>query len=403
MAIQGLRDTSNFVAEQRPKNWRETVLLLYPNGKAPLTAFTSLMKTKATDDPEFNWWEKIKPTQRSAISANLTDVATSISVASGAYAYGVGHILRIEETGELVRVNAAAASDIAVTVSRGFAGTTATAVTIATAGVNPNFHVVSTVFEEGSAAPSGINYDPTKKYNYTEIQRNTLEMTRTASKTRLRTGDAVKEAKRECLELHTCEMEKQFIFGIKTETTINGKPARMTGGIISFIDSGNIVTCPAAGLDMEQFEDYMAAIFRYGSQEKLGFGGNEAMLAVQRMARRNSSYQFMQGQKEFGVNVSRLTSPFGDLVLKTHPLFNELSSGVTTAVAYNAVASWLLIIDADELVYRPLDDTTYQKQLQDNGLDSVQSGYLTESGLEIHHPLSHYLIKGLRTGVVDTP
>lgn len=398
MAIQGLRDTSNFVSEQRPKNWRETVLLLYPNGKAPLTAFTSLMKTKATDDPEFNWWEKIKPTQRSALAASITNVATTFTVASGGKNYGVGHVLRVEETGELVRVTLAAANDTDITVSRGFAGTTATAVTLG-AGVNPNFHVVSTVFEEGSPAPAGINYDPTKRYNFTEIQRNTLEMTRTASKTRLRTGDAVKEAKRECLELHTCEMEKQFIFGIRYETTINGKPARMTGGIISFIDAANIKTVPSGDLDMELFEDYMAQIFKYGSSEKLAFGGNTSLLGVQRMVRRNSQYNFMQGQKEFGMNVSRLVSPFGELVIKTHPLFNELSSGTD----YDAVDSWLLVIDADELVYRPLDDTTYQKQLQDNGLDSVQSGYLTESGLEIHHPLSHFLIKGLRNGIADTP
>jgi len=363
-----------------------------------LTALTSLMKTKATDDAEFNWWEKIKPTQRSAISVALTNVATTITVASGAKAYGVGHILRIEESGELVRVTLAASNDTTVTVARGWAGTTATAVTPG-AGVNPYFHVVSTVFEEGSAAPAGINYDPTKRYNYTEIQRNTLEMTRTASKTRLRTGDAVKEAKRECLELHTCEMEKQFLFGIRYETTINGKPARMTGGIISFIDSGNIKTVSGGNLDMELFEDYMSGIFRYGSSEKLAFTGNQGALAVQRMVRRNSSYQFLQGQKEFGMNVSRMTSPFGDLVIKTHPLFNEISSGTD----YNALDSWMLVIDADELVYRPLDDTTYQKQLQDNGLDSVQSGYLTESGLEVHHPLAHYLIKGLKTGVVDTP
>jgi len=143
----------------------------------------------------------------------------------------------------------------------------------------------------------------------------------------------------------------------------------------------------------------MSGIFRYGSSEKLAFTGNQGALAVQRMVRRNSSYQFLQGQKEFGMNVSRMTSPFGDLVIKTHPLFNEISSGTD----YNALDSWMLVIDADELVYRPLDDTTYQKQLQDNGLDSVQSGYLTESGLEVHHPLAHYLIKGLKTGVVDTP
>lgn len=55
MAIQGLRDTSNFVADQRPQNWREGIMLLYPNGKMPLLALTSVMKSRSVDDYTFNF------------------------------------------------------------------------------------------------------------------------------------------------------------------------------------------------------------------------------------------------------------------------------------------------------------------------------------------------------------
>ena len=46
----GLRGTGDFVTDQRPKNWREQILRLYPNGKAPLTALLALMKNESTDD-----------------------------------------------------------------------------------------------------------------------------------------------------------------------------------------------------------------------------------------------------------------------------------------------------------------------------------------------------------------
>lgn len=399
MPIQGLRDTTNFVAEQRPKNWRETILLLYPNGKAPLTALTSLMKTKSTDDPEFAWWEKLKPSQRLTLTASITNVQTTLTVGGGgARGLSINHILRMEHTGELVLVTAAPVSDTAVgSISRGFAGTAATAITLG-AGVNPNFHVVATAFQEGSPAPAGINYDPTKRFNYTEIFRNTLEMTRTASKTRLRTGDAVKEAKREALELHSCEMEKAFILGTKVETTFGGKPQRATGGVISFIDSGNIVDVPSATLNLSLLEDYMRRIFDYGSTEKLAFCGNRALLIIQQVIRKNSTYQLMQGEKEYGMNVSKLISPFGTLVLKSHPLFNEISSDM--ASPYYAMDAWLLVVDQQELVYRPFDDTTYQKDLQTNGLDSMSSGYLTEAGLEIHHPKAHFLLRNVAISAV---
>ncbi len=53
MAIQGLRNAgitggtgtnNSFVAGERPLDWRTGILLLYPNGMAPLTALTSQMK-----------------------------------------------------------------------------------------------------------------------------------------------------------------------------------------------------------------------------------------------------------------------------------------------------------------------------------------------------------------------
>lgn len=53
-AVLGLRGTGDFSTDERPKNWRETLLYLFPNGDAPLTALLAKMKSEATDDPEFN-------------------------------------------------------------------------------------------------------------------------------------------------------------------------------------------------------------------------------------------------------------------------------------------------------------------------------------------------------------
>ncbi len=406
MPIQGLRDTSNFVTDQRPKNWRETIMLLYPNGKAPLTALTTLMKSSSTDDPEFNWWEKSFPSQRMVLGGNITTIAqTDIVVASGAKGVREGHLVLVEQTDEIMRVVADAQSDTLIQVSRGYSGTTPTTVAdITAAGVNVNIRVVGNANEEGSLAPTGINYDPTKVFNYTQIFRNTLEMTRTASKTRLRTGDQVKEAKRECLELHSIEMEKAFWWGKRNETTLKGKPIRTTGGFLSFIDSSNVVANAGAALSMATLEGWLERIFRYGSNEKIGFCGNLFLLGIQQTVRKNSHVQIQSGIKEFGMNVSRLFCPFGELVLKTHPLFNQLTGGTTNSVRYYGWNSNCAILDPQEIKYRNFidADTKYQKDLQDNGMDGMQSGYLTEAGIEVHNPLTHFLIKGVETGVADS-
>lgn len=402
MAILGLRTTENFVADGRPLNWRAGILMTYPNGKAPLTGLTAAMKDRTTDDPEFNWWEKAMQTRRLALGANMTLAGTTLTVTSGALGLKEGDILRVEQTDELMRVSADPSSDTSISVVRGVSGSTAATVTYNGSGINPNLVVIGSAYEEGSSAPTGVQFDPTKKYNYTQIFRNTLEFTRTAAKTRLRTGDQVKEAKRECLEIHSVDMERAFIFGKRHEGTLNGKPWRTTGGIISFIDSGNIKTVTSdygSGLTLAGLETYMYNIFKFGSSEKMCFLGNRAMLTIQQVIRLSTgaSWNMTPGIKEYGMNVSRLTSPFGDLVLKTHPLFNQMEGGTTGTAAYYGMESWALILDMAEITYVPFtdSDTKYQAKLEENGVDGMKSGYLTECGLEVHHPKHHYLLKNL--------
>ena len=49
----GMRGTGDWVTNQRPENWRQTLLRLYPNGKAPLTAILSMLKSESTGRSAF--------------------------------------------------------------------------------------------------------------------------------------------------------------------------------------------------------------------------------------------------------------------------------------------------------------------------------------------------------------
>lgn len=408
MTIQGLRTDENFVTNQRPQNWREAILLLYPNGKAPLTALSSMMKSESTDDPVFNWWDKILNARRIALTADITNVATTFTVGqtggvNNALIAGIrnNHILRLEHTGELVRVTADPVSGAStITVTRNMGSVAGTAITVASA--NPNMHVVSTGMPENSQPPTGVNYDPNQRFNYTQIFRNTLQMSRTAQKTRLRTGDQLAEAKRECLEYHSIDIEWASFFGelsIITDAQ-TGNPLRYTSGVIRQINDGassNIVDDNGANLTMTLLEQHMEQAFRFGSSEKLAFCGNAALLNIQVCIRKNTTYNLYANEKEYGMKVMRLVSPFGELVLKTHPLFNQ----ITAANSQLALNDWLVVLDPQEIRYRYLkdSDTQYQPDTRStNGQDGLQSGYLTECGYELHHPLAHCVFKRLGPG-----
>lgn len=405
MSIQGMRDTSNFVTDGRPLHWRAAVLMLYPNGAAPLFGLTSALKSESVDDPQYHWWEKPMQNRRLALDADLDGSGGSedITVVADGLTLRAGDLLYVEQTGEILHVNSDPTADDTVNVARSYGDVAATAVDYDGSSVNPNLLLIGSAFEEGSSSPEGRAFDPVKKYNYTQIFRNTFEHTRTAMRTRLRTGDDVKEAKRECLELHSRDIEWAMWLGNRNETTKNGRPVRTTGGIKSFLNAGNKKTVSGGNLDMDTLEGYMEEMFAYGSSQKMGFCGNRALTTIQQAIRKNTSYQIVTGEKEYGMSVTKLICPHGELVLKTHPLFNQVT-GASGTQTYNALNSSLAVLDMANLKYRYIkgDDTKYQPKLQDNDLDGEKSGYLTECGLELHHADTHFWIDGLNAGVADS-
>ena len=417
MAIQGLRDTSDFVTDEREGAWRKGILHLFPNGNVPLTALTNKMKKRSVTDPQFNWWEKVRDSRRLKLNAStgtLTTTTTLFKFATGedATGYKDGDCFYVEATGEIVIINGDPSTALSCTMTRGAQGSTAAAYTAGAASLSPNLMYLGSMNEEGSLAPTGISGIPTKVYNYTQIFRDTLEMTRTASKTKLRTGDQIKEAKRETLEQHAQGMERAFFFNGRVETTKNGKPMRSAGGVYYYVNAynsasniKNALTDYASGVTMKGLEEYLRLIFEYGSSEKLAFCGNIALKTIQQIVRLNSSMQIFSGIKEFGMNVMRLETPFGTLVLKNHPMFNEVTGGLTaTSSNYYGMNAWMFVLDMTNIGYTYLEgsDTKYQTDLQVSGMDGLQSGFITEAGLEVQHPRTHFIIKNLVGAAADS-
>lgn len=417
MPILGMRHTDNFVTNQRPQNWRETILLMYPTSaeaaKAPLTALTAVMKKRSVDDPVFHWWEKGLNNRRFLLTANIAAVAggtagslTVDATYNPSTSLKKNDLLLAEHTGEVLRVSADPTATNTIPVIRGAnTGGAGLAITAAGAGVNPYFMVIGSAFEEGSDAPTGVNFDPNERSNYTQIFRSTLEMTRTAQRTRLRTGDAVKEAKRECLEYYSVDIERAFWFGKKGATTINGKPLRMMSGILEQIEatsSANIITADAsAGEDMDWLSALLRDIFKDGSSEKVAFVGNGALHTVGEIVRKNTDMTIESGIKEYGMRVSRLHSAFGTLVLKSHPLFSQQSGGTNGGSAFYSYDSMMVVLDMAFIKYVYLDDIQYQPELNVKALDGIKSGYLAEISIEVGHPKTHWIVKNLAKAAKD--
>lgn len=416
----GMRGTGDWQTDQRPKNWREGTLYLYPNGMMPLTGIIGKMGEEKTDDPEFNWWTQGLPTQAGTITGIYTDAILSTAyVSSGAAGdtlyfkmaeadslhFRAGHQVVGRYTSDYtVDVNGKVQS----VVSNG--ASSYVAVKLLEADDNSSSYdlsdcdrllIVGNINPEGGAMPDAIAYDPTKYYNYTQIFRTPLSITRTARRTRLRTGDAYKKMKKEALELHGIEMEKAFIWGIPTENTgTNGKPERTTGGLIYNItaNGGNVsdfttqtdftnATWLDAGEEWLDFE--LEETFRYGAQDKLAICGSGVVLQINKLIKEYGNYEFTPKTKAYGIQVLEWHTPFGMINLLTHPLFSFEATNRNT----------MIILEPKDLKYRFIDDTTFypdpDKQNTGRGrIDGTDEEWLTECGLEFHHPTKCAYLNG---------
>lgn len=427
MAIQGLRNTTSFDSPggRRPQNYREMILMLYPNGggieKAPLTALTAVMKSEATDDPVYHWFTKELQDRRLKLSATVLastggdheagdiENITVDSSYNGAFSVKEGDLIMSEQTSEVMYVNATPAAATTISVIRGFTltpGTALEAITYNGAGVNPFLVVIGSAFEEGSAAPDPVSFDPVEIFNQTQIFRGTYGITGTAAATRTRTGNEEAELKREALENYSVDMERGFWFGNKTTTIRNGQPLRTTNGLLSFIPETRRFAPDNGELSMEYLEALSLDLFRYGSTEKMAFCGSTALNAISQMVRKNGQGNFSLSEeiKEYGIGgIRRLRTPTGTIVLKAHPLFSQMAGGTNGGTAYTSMDNAMAIIDMRGVRYRYLKgrDVQFQDRLNLPGVDAKLAGWIGECGLEVHHPYTHALVTGIKKGVAD--
>lgn len=391
MSIAGLRGTGDWGTDERPKNFRETILFLSPNGDAPLTGLMSKMSKSSTDDPEFSWWEEQLDIVRLQLNdgTDMTDSDTTFVVDNGdARDLRIGDLLLVEKSGanqttsydnEIVEVTAVT-NATTFTATRGAAGSTAAAIVDDTW-----FTLIGNAFEEGSSSPESTSRNPTKFYNYAQIFKTAYEFTETAKVTKARTGPIKKMDKKRRMFDHSRALEYSWIFGKRNETTgSGGKPKRYTGGLMYFMAAKSptrIKVVSSAYTHMRGLLDDLYEVFDYtgdgstGGDQRLVICGNGVLNSLSKLADASGDVNFSEVARFYGMNLRKFESPQGTFMFRSHPLFNRHSVYTNT----------MMVLDPPGLRYRPLRDTKAQENIQANDEDAEKGQWLTEAGCEFNH------------------
>ena len=418
-------------------NFSDRVAELAPE-ESPFFVYLSKVAKVPTDDPQFRFLEdrtKISMTDRSfllagshSIPAAGSTLTYSVDTSGGAsvdwllkgMVFAVGYTESNSPETIIVRVET---SPVDAGSTSTFTGKTISAVDGAETGAdNAKCQVIGTSFAEGSGAPDVFSEELETDVGLTQIFKTACEMSNTARATRYRGyADEFQRIWNNKLREHKVDIERAMLFG--QQATVGG--IQYTEGICGHVIKNGTSVVDDSALTYNAGAPY----FRSSTAGELTYdrilsdfevvydparGGNDSKLALASMPVltffnklgadaflnttmmsgtstavndvSNLRYNLSEKQGSYGHRILSVETIHGTMNLVKEPLFRGFSSG------------FLMMVDLDHVAYRPLvgngvnRDTQIMTNVQSADEDLRKDMIMTEAGLEVSIPETHYLL-----------
>lgn len=345
----------------------DELLLLNPH-QTPMISLVGFGDT--VSQVEHQWFEDEMYADETTTTAALIG-ATTITVADGSI-FEPKHVIKVGE--ELMLVTAVNANEL--TVTRGYAGTTAAAVT---EGAKVEFQFVEGV--EGADARKARYKGRKRVSNITQIFDETISISGTLAATSQYGVDDEyeKEKQKKLLEL-ALQLEKAIINGVKYESP-DGK-VRQMGGIRQFIQT-NVTNAANAALTLDMLGDAFQAIYEAGG---FAAGGNYKIVVGAKQKRAISA---ADSEK---ISIARLDNGRGQVA--DHYLSDFGSAEIL--LNNNVGADEVFIVDANRMEIKPLQGRDFSHTYLGVKGDYTEGQIVGEFLLEFHQEKAHARIKGLK-------
>lgn len=320
MAIKGIFASHSNIVGARRGDFASAILQTNPTGNAPMLALSSGMMSRGLGDTVATWFEENHLSGRIGVTNNAS-TGTAFTVDDSTQVIA-GQIYYVESTGEVVFIEGISSSS--ATVTRGFGGTTNTA--LDGSGTTKYMQLIGTASEEGSSKPTAIANLGYPRFNYAQIFRNAWDVTGTAKAVQFHTGDIVAKNKADASLFHAEGIERASFWGVKAMGVMNGQPFRTMDGVKQQIQTNVEVQSGSVKWSNHFrpfFQDIFATNIKGQPNERIAFCGNTVLAVLDDCARLDSQINLVPGATSWGMNIHTFTTPFGTVKLLSHPLFNE--------------------------------------------------------------------------------
>lgn len=252
--------------------------------------------------------------------------------------------------------------------------------TISNIATTDTFLVIGSGFAEGTTSADALSTVVTQPYNYTQIHKKSVQMTGTMMSTATYGGPDWSNQRVKATEEIKLELERNWWLSARNIVTTAGAHVRTSGGILDSDSIGisnrdQYVGTVAPSEDFF-FKTFLKAGFAKGTNRKKFYAGADMLLAVNDFSK--VKQQTAVSESEYGVNLKRILTPFGEVDLVWHPLFE------------GGLSTWGVLLDQDNyLKYAFLNgngvsrDLQYQTDIGTVGSDLRKDQYLAEVGLHM--------------------
>lgn len=406
---QGIFNTSQFTQDLAKKSFSSMITRLMPNGSAPLFALTSMLSDEVAAATEHGFFTKtmIFPEGKINLAAGFT-ASDTVFTLDTTDTLLPNMIMRVERTGENIIINSVPGTTT-IEVTRSIGSVAAAAILD-----DDDLYQVGTAFEESSTRPSANNIIPVRVTNLTQIFRNTWAISGSAQATEVIAGASTDaENRQDAAALHAADIEKAIFFGQKSESTRGGQPFRTMDGLLNMIENpafyppsfGGAVNSFTAGgtTNWTQLLGFLDPVFDQttdpkGARQRVLFVGGSAKLVINEIARLNGQTQLLDGQTNFGMEFTTLTTPRGKFQLIEHPLFNTNATWAKMAVAVDLPTFNLAYLKGRKT--KNMEFNTLGTQAADNGIDAVGGTLTTEVTTVIKNTPANAVIRNLTAAAV---
>lgn len=318
--IPGIFSSQSGINAERLDSFNSRLFRSQLAGTAPIFSLSAGSSSFQLTSKVHYWFTKKAYSNLLIAKAPANNSAVEITVDKGAIVEPSSVIVNAK-TNEYMFVSAVTGNTL--TVTRGFADTTAAAIE-----QNDELLYLGTAKKEGSLAPSPKFRRGVPRFNYSQIFRNGWGTTRSAEHIKFITGNKAAENREDAISMHAQDIEMAVLMGRKSMNQVNGSEVLSTmDGLLNLVKNNSALTSAATLKDIEAWVYSNFATNVQGMpNERVVMTSRNVMLLINNLIRDagGAYYPISAATKVYGMDVYALQLPgLPELKMMSHPLFSE--------------------------------------------------------------------------------